>query len=344
MHPALSACCLALLPPTANLSCIPGGQEAWRRAPGTTSSLDALVETESRISHPALLPGEEQEVFLYVALRGADVPLEQRLDLNLALVVDRSGSMGSQDKLVQAKAAAEQLVERLGPRDRLAIVVYDNEIDTVVPSSFVDETGGFKTAIRALRPGGNTNLYGGLAAGCNEVLAHYDERALNQVLLLSDGLANEGLTDRTKIRRRVQGFHERGLRVSTMGMGLNYDEELLGLLAHNARGNYSYVDHAEAVGGYLDREIDQLAAVVARDLELRVELGDGVRLEEVYGYPSRREGDAVVVPIPDTFAGERRKVVLRLTACGNGAEQVLARTTLSYVGAQEGGRHVHDSP
>ena len=120
-----------------------------------------------------------------------------------------------------------------------------------------------------------------------------------------------------------------------MGMGLQYDEHLLTGIAQEAGGNYYYVDQAESVGAHLDREIDELVRTVASDVELRVDLGEGVEVVEVFGYQHRVSGDTALVSVPDLSSGERRKVVLQLRVSGAGAEsRELVRTSLRYKDVQ----------
>lgn len=295
----------------------------------------AKVRLESHSSHPLVLAGGEREVFLYLALRAAELESVPRPRLNLALVIDRSGSMASEQKLVFAKSAASQVVERLRPDDRLAIVAYDDAIETAVPSRVLEDRARFHHAIAGLSPGGSTDLHGGMLSGYEEVLRHFDAEAVNRVVLLSDGLANHGVTDGGAIRARASACRERGVAISTLGMGLQYDEVLLTDIARGAGGTYYYVADAESVGEHLDREIDQLARVVGRSPEVRVALGEGVELKEVFGYDHRLEGRTAVIALKDVASAERRKLVLRLGVRGTpGEERTLATTSLRYVDAE----------
>ena len=285
-------------------------------------------------SHPQVLAGESRDVYLYLALRAAELPTVRRPSMNLALVIDRSGSMASENKLRYARSAAAQLVGRLRPDDRLAIVAYDDHIRTVVPSTLASERDVFLAAIAELTTGGNTDLHGGMLSGYEQVLKHFEPERLNRVLLLSDGLANEGVTDPAAILARAAACRENGVRISTLGMGLSYDEDLMSGIAHEAGGNYFYVDEAESVGHYLDREIDQLTRLVARDLELRLELGEGVEFGEVFGYSHTLQGRTLVIRVNDMWSGERRKVVVRLRVRGTAGERrALTTTELHYVEA-----------
>jgi len=278
----------------------------------------ALVALSGGLSHRAVLAGETNEVFLSVNLAAVDPPGLQRQRMNLALVIDRSGSMASERKLEFAKSAADQLVSRLRPDDRLAIVTYDEDVETVVSSRPARNRDVFHASIDAIRTGGSTNLHGGMVAGYVEVTKAFDPAAANRVLLLSDGLANAGIDDPGAIRERASRCRAEGVRIATMGMGLSYDEDLMSAIAEEAGGQYHYIDDPEGLGDYLERELEQLGRVVAKDVKVLLRLAPGVELNEVYGYGHRQAGDTVEVAMADLLAGERRKLVLRL-AVGPGA-------------------------
>ena len=305
-------------------------------AEAASSPSDSVLSLGSATSHPMVFAGSPQDVYLYLSLKAQEIerPKKQRPSMNLALVIDRSGSMASEDKLLYAKSAAEQLVGRLQPNDHLSIAVYDTTVQTIVGSTPGSERELFLAAIRGIQSGNSTNLHGGMMAGYEEALKHYDVERMNRVLLLSDGMANEGETDPLKIRARASQCRKRGGRISTMGMGLAYDEDLMSGIAQSAGGNYYYVGDPESVGRHLDQEIDELSRVVARDIELKLKLAPGVRIAEAFGYSHSVEGRVVSLPIPDMIDDERRKVVIRLRVRGPaGRRSELATARLEFVDA-----------
>jgi Ca-activated chloride channel family protein len=309
------------------------------------STEGALVTLGGGLSHGALLAGAPGELFLHLELQAADPPGLVRQRMNLALVIDRSGSMASEQKLEHAKSAADQLVARLGDDDRLAVVAYDSVVSTVVPSSLVPSSPGWErsaihAAIGALAPGGSTNLHGGMVAGYEEVLEHYDPSAENRVLLVSDGLANAGISDPEAVRERAAGCRARGVRIATLGVGLSYDEVLMSGIAEEAGGRYHYIDDPEGLGAYLEQELEQAGRVVAKDVRVGLRLAEGVALAEVYGYGHVQAGDTVEIAMADLMAGEHRKVVLRLAVePGAAVERPVASASLRCLDASASVRH-----
>lgn len=290
------------------------------------------VAMQSALSHGMLLEGGKREVYYCVNLLGGEqVESLPRPGLSLALVIDRSGSMASERKLEFAKSAAFQFVNRLEPKDSLAIITYDDQIETLVPSQPVTNRNLFRQAITSIESGNSTNLYGGMMAGYDELRANMEGDRMSRVLLLSDGLATTGVQDAYTIASHAESCAQQGVRISTMGMGIHYDDALMQQIAKRSGGNYSFVGHPEEVGAYLENELDELGRVVARNPMLRIRLGKDVDLLGVLGYESRLEGRILSVPIPDLQSGELRKVIVRMHVAGEATTmRTLAQAKLEY--------------
>jgi Ca-activated chloride channel homolog len=155
---------------------------------------------------------------------------------------------------------------------------------------------------------------------------------VNRIILLSDGHANEGITDPSALAEVARRSAQQGIRLSAMGIGQDYNEDLMESLAEYGRGRYHYVAKATDLETILGNELASLKATVAWKTELRIEPGcDGVEVVEAFGYESRREGRVVVVPMSDLFAGDSRRILvsLRVPSNGVGPRSVL-RTSLSF--------------
>lgn len=270
------------------------------------------VSLRARMSHPLVLAGQDQAVTVHVELAGEAVESARRPDLNLALVIDRSGSMASEGKLENAKQAALQTLARLREGDRIAVVAYDTSVALAVPSTDAPRAPWVANAVERLIPGGSTDLYSGLQAGIQEVRRTARPEESRVVLLLSDGKANHGITDPWRLSALADRARDEGIRVSTLGLGLDYDEDLLRGVADAAGGAYFYVPHAEAVGGFIDSELDTTVARVAQDVELLLELGPSVELLDGFGYAVQEEGSTLRVRLRDLVGGGRNKLVLKL--------------------------------
>jgi len=232
--------------------------------------------------------------------------------LNIALVLDKSGSMAEARKIDFVREAAHRLVDQLQSGDRFALVTYDDQVDVPIPSEAFEDRRQAHRVIDGIRPGGSTNLGGGLLEGFRQVRRRYDPEGINRVLLLSDGLANRGVTSPDELSRIAAGEGEGGLSVSTFGVGSEFNENLLSGLAESGRGTYYYIDQAQRIPDMLAREFSTLQNVYASDVEITIEVHAEVVINEILGYRFRRDGNRYVVNVGSLSAGERRRVMCRV--------------------------------
>ncbi len=246
--------------------------------------------------------------------------------LNLALVIDRSGSMAEARKLDFVKTAAHHLVDMMGPDDLLSIVTYSQQVEIPWPSRPVGrDREELHRIISGLYPGGSTFLSGGLEEGFRQAKAGKRKGTLNRVLLLSDGLANVGVTNRGALRERAGDMAENGISVSTFGVGNDFDEELMTMVAGGGGGNYRYLGDPERIVAALESEFHTASRTAASEVEIIIRLKRDCRFGSVLGRDWRRDGDAYVIRLGDLSAGERRTVFARLNVAGE-------RTGLREVG------------
>jgi Ca-activated chloride channel homolog len=293
------------------------------------------------LSSAAVLAREAGEIYMAIHLDVDDIEVTDRPPLSLAIVLDRSGSMHG-DAIVHARQAATGIVSRLGPQDQVALVTYDDEAEVVVSLTAMDAAGKerMRRAIAGVEPRGWTNLHGGLVLGRDEVARSIRAGAINRVILLSDGMANRGITDTPTLARIAQAAADTGVRITTIGLGLDYNEDLMERLADNGRGAYYYVRDADGLEPVFAGELRSLQATVATAAELRLRPDcEGVEILEVYGYDWRTEGDEVVIPMTDLFGGDQRKIVVRLrTPAQDVGQRGVVTMTLGYDRAQGEGR------
>jgi Ca-activated chloride channel family protein len=292
-------------------SCWPTAAAAQR----STASL-GLGRASAALSAGKVLRGAGGQVHASFELSAESVAISgPRQPLNIALVIDRSGSMREEGKLVRAQEAATRLIDRLGPGDRLALVQYDDTAQTVVPSVLVDREGKARlhAAVAALTPGGSTNLHGGLSLGRDQVQRSMAAGQVSRVILLSDGLANAGESSPTVIADTARAAADQGVRITAVGVGIDYNEDLMEAIAESGRGHYYYVHDAAALEPVLAGELASAQATVAAQVELRLRPAcAGVELGEALGYETRREGDALVIPMADLAAGDARRLIVSL--------------------------------
>ncbi|MEM8531662.1 MAG: VWA domain-containing protein [Chloroflexota bacterium] len=255
-----------------------------------------------------------------------------RAPLNLALVLDRSGSMRG-DKLHYVQQAACHVLDLLDERDRVTIVAYDNEITIVTRSVTVTPTQRqtLKDHINALRSGGQTNLSGGWLEGCGEVATYLDDKNVNRALLLTDGLANCGITDIEELETHARELRRRGIATSTFGVGLRFNEHLLEALAEQGGGHFYYIERPEQITEIFRQELGELLTVIARESVLEISVPRGISVEILGDLSHERTSNELRVFLGDLCASETRSLYTRvLTPPDAPGTSVVLNATLSF--------------
>jgi len=236
-----------------------------------------------------------------------------RLPLNLALVIDRSGSMAG-SKLEKAKEAAIFCLRNLTSADRAAIISYDDEVRVVSPSRVLtpEAKNQMIAEVRAIFSGGSTNLGGGWLTGAQEVANHQHEaNYLSRTILLSDGLANVGIVDTEELAHHASELRERGVGTTTMGIGADFNEELLEKMAIKGGGHFYFIEQAAQIPDFLHRELGEVLSTCARRVSLELELPEGVEAHLLNSFEVER-GAPLRVRLDDMIAGEVRSLLFKL--------------------------------
>ena len=237
-----------------------------------------------------------------------------RPPVNLAIVLDRSGSM-SGDKLATAKRAVAEAITRLHATDRFSVVVYDDKVDVVIAS-----TAATGEAVRAamqrlgeIEARGSTDLGGGWLRGCEQIAANLMAQGVNRCLLLTDGLANHGITDHDELTAHASELRARGVSTTTFGVGVDFDERLLADLADAGGGHFYYISDAAQIRDAITSEVGETLEVVARDVTLEVMARDEIEVEPITPHKVARRGGRTDILLGDLGSEQVVEVVLRVT-------------------------------
>lgn len=295
-----------------------GGQLSTNRfvppGPVTTSTGNEAVQFEWKLGNPYLLKNGDGSVFLDLRVTGKTLPNQDRKRMNLVLVIDRSGSMGSENKLEQVKNAAAQIINNMNASDRLAVVIYDDSVQTLIPSSSVEDKERLKELIYSLSPGGSTNLSGGMMQGFEEARRNFRRDHVNRIVLLSDGLANAGVVEPDQIAAQAKLIRENSISVSAMGVGIDYNENLMANIADSSGGNYYYISRETNMADIFRREWNLMQSTVASGARITMGLGEGVDVIDVAGFQYQTNGNKLTIEVPDISSGESKRILVQLRA------------------------------
>jgi Ca-activated chloride channel family protein len=228
-----------------------------------------------------------------------DASALEPLDLDLIVVVDTSGSMASDYKMDYAKDGLDLLIEELGPNDRMALVAYSDEAVVLSDLQSVSDATGLHDAVDNLIARGSTNLHEGLQTGLQMAANALAENRETRVVLLSDGVPTVGETDPEAIQEMAAAFIGDGIGLTTVGMGMDFNVELMQGLAEMGAGNFYFLDQPEAIEEVFTQELDYFAVPIAYDVTLQVRSGAGYTLGDVVGtrfWTTESYGGEVEIP------------------------------------------------
>lgn len=276
------------------------------------------------------------DVWLQIGLRARDADSQAIAPLNLALVIDRSGSMNTPDKMPLLKKSLGVFLHSLAPNDLIAIVTYSDRAEMLVPSRQVGDGTWIEDAVNRIEPNGGTNLNDGLALGLQQVSNNFDARRNNRVILLTDGIANVGVTDASQIAAMAKQYNDRGIYLATIGLGHEYNDALLSQLAQQGKGGYHFVGSAadmdkifhEEVSGLLQKAVERVSVTLVPDA--------GVSVLQITGYDGTPPAGNLTIKLQDMGTGDTQIVLAHLhLAPGSSGVRTLANVKLQYTDVLE---------
>jgi Ca-activated chloride channel family protein len=224
-----------------------------------------------------------------VGVQGKKVDVTEKKDSNLTFVIDVSGSMNMENRLGLVKKSLNMLVDQMGENDSIGIVVYGTKGRKLLNPTSGDNKKLIKEKINELEPEGSTNAAEGLKIGFKMANEIFDKNANNRIILCTDGVANQGLTDAEDILKTVEDYSKRGITLSSFGFGMdNYNDIFLEKLADKGDGNYSYIDSLEEAKKIFTEELTSILQVIAKDAKAQVEFDEkSVETYRLIGYENR---------------------------------------------------------
>ncbi|BAQ66607.1 VWA domain-containing protein [Geminocystis sp. NIES-3709] len=261
----------------------------------------------------------------------------QRPTLNLGLVIDRSGSMGG-DKIKYARQAAIYAVQQLSESDRISVTIYDDQVEVIIPSQKATDKQNIINRINSITPRNMTALYDGWLEGATQVSKYLQPEHLNRVILLSDGLANVGETNPDVIGNDVNGLSKRGVSTTTMGIGDDFNEDLMQGMALSGDGNYYFIQNPDQLPSIFNTELQGIMATIGQKVSLGIKSFSPVELVDVFNDLEKTEYGRY--KLPNLMAGNQVDVVLRLKVPPMSESAPLIKFRLAYDDSETQSRKV----
>lgn len=290
------------------------------------------VDLDVSMAQPTLIAQKEQTTFLKVGLTGFEITnAKERSPVNVAIVLDKSGSMAG-PKLEQAKEAAINAVERLGEKDIVSIVAYDSTVSVIVPATKMTDRELIIKRIREIHSGGSTALFAGVSKGADEIRKFLDKERVNRVILLSDGLANVGPQSPSELGDLGTSLAKEGITVSTIGLGLDYNEDLMTKLAASSDGNHVFVEKSTELVEVFNREFNDVLSVVAQEVVIKIECDKRVCPVRVLNTDAEITGQDVYVKLNQLYSKQEKYIILevKVPESKSGEELQIASVSVSY--------------
>ncbi len=279
-----------------------------------TLAEDAPITASTEVVQDRVLKGGDGRVTVSLNLTANRLPTigsEPVQAADLVIVLDRSGSMEGQ-KLNDARQAVIGLLDQLGPDDRLALVTYSNGVQTqsaLVPMNEANRRR-LTSAVEHVHAGGGTNLGGGLKRGVHVLMHAPGDLRQRKVILISDGLANQGITDPDALGRVASAAVENRFSISTVGVGLEFNEMLMTAIADQGAGHYTFLEDPQVFAQVFESEFQATRHVAAADVKVRIPLEPGVHLVAAGGYPIRHEDGSAIIHPGNLLSGQSKTLYL----------------------------------
>jgi Ca-activated chloride channel family protein len=272
----------------------------------------STLTVDGRLGHAKIARSGNGETFVMLEVKGeGSAKAHVAAPVNLALVIDRSGSMKG-TRIRNAINAATTAVGRLNEGDTVSVVTFDTTVQIVVPPTTI--TSGSRDRlvddIRRIGLGGDTCISCGIEQGMS--LIEQTPGKVNKMILLSDGDANHGVRDVQGFRSIAQRAASRGMSVTTIGVDVDYNEKIMAAIAQDSNGHHYFVENDAALARVFEAEAESLTSTVASGAEVAIDLAAGVELDRVFDRTFRRSGNRIIVPLGTFGQGDVKTVLLKV--------------------------------
>lgn len=292
------------------------------------------MKADFSLDYDVLTMERPHQVYMMARFVGGSSPVaHKRRPLNLSLIIDRSGSMAGA-KIDYTRQAAQFMVQNLAPQDYLSVVLYNDKVETLIEPGLVINKDAITQKIEKIRISGTTNLSGGWLQGCTHVAENFSAKRLNRVILMSDGLANRGVTNTNQLVNMTgKQFALEDISTTTMGLGTDFNEDLMMAMANSGGGAFYFIESPEAAPAIFNEELRGLLSVVGQNLTITLTATDHVsKITQLNAYPQFSDKNVNAYRLGDVYGDEEKTLILELDipALQTLGEQEIATLKFDY--------------
>jgi uncharacterized protein YegL len=297
------------------------------------------MRADFALDYDVLTLEQPHRLYLLARLKADPAPdAQKRRPLNLSLVLDRSGSMAG-DKLSYTRQAAQFLIQHLSSNDYFSVVSYNEHVETLLEPQPVLHKDALAQRLEKLKASGMTNLSGGWLQGCTHVEQNLSDEYLNRVILMTDGLANRGIIQAGQLVLLAQQKRSEKIITTTMGLGADFNEDLLMEMADAGGGAFYFIESPEATPLIFQEELRDLLSVVGQNLTISLHTSDTITtVNQLNAYNMHTDGRRFSFSMGDIYGDEIKTLVLELnlSALRAPGAQEIAQLVFSYDEVQSG--------
>jgi Ca-activated chloride channel family protein len=275
------------------------------------------LEVEAELGQPVIEAKRGQTIYLRLNLKAlaAERAEARRAPVNVALVLDKSGSMQG-DRIAAAREAARLALERLSAEDWVSVVTFNHAVDVVLPSQHLRDQSDVRRRIDSIMAGGTTAIHAGVSEGGRQVSEHFDGKRVNRVILMSDGQANVGPSSPKELAELGRRLASKGITVTTIGLGLDYNEDLMARLASASDGNHAFAKTPADLVRFFNLEFGDALSITAQEIEIEIDIETGFKPKRVLSREADISGQTVKVKLNSMQLDNERYVVVELETDG----------------------------
>lgn len=316
---------------------LPPSPIKYQERPFSTGSAETTIHFSSTMGNVYFLPPSSPqsgptEFCLYLEMNSEEQEKQnnERTPLNISLVIDKSGSMKG-DNMKYVKIACNSIIKELDKEDKLSVIVYNNSSQVLVKTIPMTHPDSVIAKINAVVADGGTNIEGGLVKGYAELVANYDKKAVNKLILLSDGMANAGITNPVQLAAIASEKKlKNNISLSSFGVGREFNENLMNSLAESGNGNYYFIDSAGKVESILAQEFNEIMNIQGMNGKITVQLPKGISLIKSYGYTVTQNNNTLNIELGDIFPYDSKGILLKFRIDDPSQMNYNFCSTLSY--------------